>query len=413
MKKLFAVALGILTAIGGFVDIGDLVDERAGRVPVRHDAGVGRGRRRRRHLRLRRDERAGGGGERAGDLRPGPRAARPAGRAWPTSLASLFVTFLTFAAEIGGVALALELATSVNYLLWIPSSALLVWLVLWRVQVRGDGERLRAARAGPGRLRRRGVAARPGLGRRCRTRRRTRRARRRGARPTYCYYAIALFGAAMTPYEVFFFSSGGVEERWTAEGPAARCAPTCSSASRSAACCRWRSPRPRRSCSCPPGIQVDTLARSALPVVAGARQDRPRARAPRLLRRHLRRRLRDRAVGRLQRRPVLRLAVGQVRRARCAPPASTPSCCCPCIAAVGVLLTTVDPIKVTEYSIVFSAVALPLTYFPILVVANDRDLHGRPRQRPARQPLGTRLPRRHRGRAVAAIPLMIITKAGQ
>ena len=30
----------------------------------------------------------------------------------------------------------------------------------------------------------------------------------------YWYYAIALFGAAMTPYEVFFFSSGGVEEKW-------------------------------------------------------------------------------------------------------------------------------------------------------------------------------------------------------
>ena len=36
----------------------------------------------------------------------------------------------------------------------------------------------------------------------------------------------------------------------------------------------------------------------------------------------------------------------------------------------------VDPIKVTEYSIVFSAVALPLTYFPILVVANDPDYMG-------------------------------------
>jgi Mn2+/Fe2+ NRAMP family transporter len=31
----------------------------------------------------------------------------------------------------------------------------------------------------------------------------------------YSYYAIALFGAAMTPYEVFFFSSGAVEEHWT------------------------------------------------------------------------------------------------------------------------------------------------------------------------------------------------------
>ena len=30
-------------------------------------------------------------------------------------------------------------------------------------------------------------------------------------------YAVSLFGAAMTPYEVFFFSSGGVEEKWTAK----------------------------------------------------------------------------------------------------------------------------------------------------------------------------------------------------
>ena len=35
--------------------------------------------------------------------------------------------------------------------------------------------------------------------------------------PSWAYYAVALFGAAMTPYEVFFFSSGGVEERWTAK----------------------------------------------------------------------------------------------------------------------------------------------------------------------------------------------------
>src|SRR5205085_6534525 len=33
--------------------------------------------------------------------------------------------------------------------------------------------------------------------------------------PTYWYFAIALFGAAMTPYEVFFFSSGAVEEHWS------------------------------------------------------------------------------------------------------------------------------------------------------------------------------------------------------
>ena len=47
------------------------------------------------------------------------------------------------------------------------------------------------------------------------------------------------------------------------------------------------------------------------------------------------------------------------------------------MAGTGILLTAVDPILVTEYSVVFSAVALPLTYLPILVVANDRTYMGR------------------------------------
>ena len=46
------------------------------------------------------------------------------------------------------------------------------------------------------------------------------------------------------------------------------------------------------------------------------------------------------------------------------------------VVAVLVALTAVDPVKVTEYSIVLSAAALPLTYFPILVVANDPDYMG-------------------------------------
>jgi len=75
-------------------------------------------------------------------------------------------------------------------------------------------------------------------------------------------------------------------------------------------------------------------------------------------------------------------------------------------------LTAVDPVKVTEYSIVLSAAALPLTYFPILVVANDPDY------------MGDKVNGRF-GNAVASfylviivivalatIPLMIATKAG-
>ena len=43
---------------------------------------------------------------------------------------------------------------------------------------------------------------------------------------------------------------------------------------------------------------------------------------------------------------------------------------------VGVLMTGVDPVQVTEFSVVFSAIALPLTYLPILIVANDPEYMG-------------------------------------
>jgi Mn2+/Fe2+ NRAMP family transporter len=82
------------------------------------------------------------------------------------------------------------------------------------------------------------------------------------------------------------------------------------------------------------------------------------------------------------------------------------------VLAVFAGLTAVDPVKVTEYSIVLSAAALPLTYFPILVVANDPDY------------MGDRVNGRF-GNAIASvylviivivalatIPLMIVTKAG-
>jgi hypothetical protein len=43
VKKIFAIALGILAAIGGFVDIGDIVLHVPGRGDVRLRAAVGCG----------------------------------------------------------------------------------------------------------------------------------------------------------------------------------------------------------------------------------------------------------------------------------------------------------------------------------------------------------------------------------
>jgi Mn2+/Fe2+ NRAMP family transporter len=121
---------------------------------------------------------------------------------------------MTLTAEIGGVALALQLATDVGRIMWIPVAAFAVWVVIWRVKFKimenvagltglcliifavtvfalppnwSDLAHQALAPAIP----------------------------QTESAATYWFFAIALFGAAMTPYEVFFFSSGAVEEHWT------------------------------------------------------------------------------------------------------------------------------------------------------------------------------------------------------
>ena len=134
MKKYLAVTLGILTAIGGFVDIGDLVTnalvgarfgmsltwavvvgvigivvfaEMSGRI-------------------------AAVSGRPVFDLvreRLGTRAALVA------LVGSLAVTALTLTAEIGGVALAVELALGVDYLLLVPPVLVVAGHVVLRVTI--------------------------------------------------------------------------------------------------------------------------------------------------------------------------------------------------------------------------------------------------------------------------------------
>ncbi len=77
-----------------------------------------------------------------------------------------------------------------------------------------------------------------------------------------------------------------------------------------------------------------------------------------------------------------------------------------------VIMTGVDPVKVTEYSIVLSAAALPLTYFPILVVSNDPDYMGDKTNGPVLNFIATLYLCLIVIIAAATIPLMIITKAG-
>ena len=76
-------------------------------------------------------------------------------------------------------------------------------------------------------------------------------------------------------------------------------------------------------------------------------------------------------------------------------------------------LTTIDPVKITEFALIFSAVALPLTYFPVLLVANDPDYVEDKTNRRLTNVLATVMLVVITIAAVSAIPLMLATKAGQ
>ncbi len=408
MSKYLQVFLGVLTAVGGFVDIGDLVTngvagsrfgmslawavvlgvigivvfaEMSGRV-------------------------AACSGRAVFDLvreRLGPRAALA------NLTGSMLVTLLTFVAEIGGVALALQLVADVSYLLIVPLVAFLVWLVIWRMKfsmlenvfgvlgltmivfgvalwkLQPDWSGLAS-----------GLLSGPSASE---------------SWPVYLYFAVGLLGSAMTPYEVFFFSSGGIEEKWTRDdvgvmranvflgfplGGALSLTIMATSA----------------AVLLPAGAEVSSLGEVALPVAL--------------------------ALGKVG----LAIAIIAFVSTTFGAALETGMSCgytaaqyfgwtwgkqvAPkeaaryhvvvlgaVLVAVGVLMTTVDPIKLTEYSVVFSAVALPLTYFPILVVANDRTYMGDRVNGRLGNAFGMVFLVIIGIASLAAIPLMILSKAGQ
>jgi Mn2+/Fe2+ NRAMP family transporter len=409
MKKFLEVALGILTAVGGFVDIGDLVASTAtgarfglslAWVVVLGVIGI-----------VIYAEMAG----RVATVSHRPvfdlvRERLGARVALLNLFASFFVTLLTLAAEIGGVALAVELLTGINYLVWVPLAALLVWLVLWRMHFQLMENLFGLAgltllvvvvalwRYHPdwGGLWHGAVHPKVPQGE---------------GHPTYWFYAIALLGSAMTPYEVFFFSSGAVEEGWSTSDLIVNRANVylgfplggALALALMVAATLFLEPR---------GINPSHLSQAALPVALvlgkvglafaifaffvltfGAALETGLSSGYTIAQ----------YFGWQWGKYV---KPAEAARFHLVMLASV-------VAGALLILSTIDPIKLTEYTLVLSAAALPLTYFPILVVANDPDYMGSKVNSKFTNAVGSVLLVILVVVMLAAGPLMIITKAGQ
>ena len=82
------------------------------------------------------------------------------------------------------------------------------------------------------------------------------------------------------------------------------------------------------------------------------------------------------------------------------------------VAAVIILYTGLDPIKITVISMIFAVMALPFTFLPMLLVANDRTYMGDHRNGAFGNVVGVFFLAVLVIGAVAALPLVVITGGG-
>jgi manganese transport protein len=407
VKKIFSIALGILAAIGGFVDIGDIV--------FNVSAGATFG------YQLLWAVVIGVGGiityaEMSG------RVAAVSGRAvfdvvrerlgFGVGLVSLaagqLVNLLTLAAEIGGIALVLQLLSDLPYRMLLVLGVLALVVVLWVLPF-GWIERI----FGYGGLALivfvvAAIKLNPDWGEVA-----------RGFAPTtgsgdlvvYGYFAVGLVGAAMVPYEVYFYSSGAVEERWTPKDLGIN------------------------SANAVIGYCLGGLLSFALMISAGA-LFLPRGVNPELLGT-----VALAAQAPLGQIGLLLALIGTLfavsgaaidsafsgaynmaqffgwewgtYRKPVGAPRFTVAWFVMVVLGFIIVVTGVDPILVTELSVIFSVVALPATYLPILLVANDRAYMGRHANGILGNVFGVFYLAVILAIAVLAIPLLLLSNMGQ
>jgi Mn2+/Fe2+ NRAMP family transporter len=407
VKQFLQIALGILSAIGGFVDIGDLVfNTQAGAtfgfqllwVVVIGVVGI-----------IVYSEMCG----RVAAISKRPvfdlvreRVGFSAGLG--TLIASEIVNLMTCTAEVGGVAIVLRLLSGAPYRVLIVVGVIGIVVISWILPFEWL-ERLfgylglcllvfavAAIKVHPdwGQVAHGFV---PGM--------------HTHNHVVYLYFVVGLLGAALTPYEVYFYSSGAVEDGW--------------------------GPKDLRinKITALVGYGLGAFLSFALMIVAAV-LFLPRGIDPQFLG--------TPALGAadaLGKAGLLLALVGILfavggaaietsfsgaynlaqffgwqwgKRER---PSGAPRFALSWIVifvlALGIVMTGYDPVKITEYSVIFSVVALPLTFLPILLVANDPAYMGRYRNGRVANVLGVAYFGLILAISVAAIPLLIISHGGK
>ena len=405
--KIFQIALGILAAIGGFVDIGDLVfNVSAGAtfgyellwVVVIGVVGIS--------VYSEMCGRVAAISEKAVFDAVRERVGFSAGLT--TLVAAQIVTLMTLAAEVGGVAICLRLLSGLPYrwliLAAIVALGVIVWVVAfeWIERIFGYGGLCLLVFAVGA------VKLHPDWG-----------AVAHGYVPhldtndtlLYCYFAVGLLGAAMTPYEVYFYSSGGIEDGWTPKdlglnrvnaligyGLGGFLSFALMITGGALFLGQGIEPSSLGTIALGAGVPLGQIGLllalvGILFAVGGASIDTLFSGAYNLAQ-------------------FLGWEWGRYRT-NAGAPRFTLTWMVMLVLALAIVMTGVDPVMLTEYAVIFSVVALPLTYLPILLVANDRAYMGRYVNGRLSNVLGVVYLVIILLVSLTAIPLMILTNVGQ
>jgi Mn2+/Fe2+ NRAMP family transporter len=323
-------------------------------------------------------------------------------------VSSEIVNLMTLACELGGVAIALQLLAGLPYrwliVIAVIALLLIIWVTSfeWLERLFGYGGlcmlvfAVAAVKVGPD-WAKVGSGFIPHISQTNST--------------LYLYFVIGLLGAAMTPYEVYFYSSGGVEERWGPKdigmnqanaivgyGLGGTLSIALMIVGATVFLGHGISPEHLGTIALGAGDPLGKIGLllalvGILFAVGGASIDTVFSGAYNLAQ-------------------FCGWEWGRYRS-----PAGAPRFALTWIVllflAMGIVMTGVDPVVLTEYAVIFSVVALPLTYVPILLVANDRAYMGRYRNGRLGNALGLVYLVVIMVVALTAIPLLILTNAGQ
>jgi manganese transport protein len=232
-----------------------------------------------------------------------------------------------------------------------------------------------------------------------------------GSLAVYGYFVVGLIGAATVPYEVYFYSSGAIEERWRPKDLGVNKANAivgyCLGGFLSFALMISAG-----ALLLPHGISAELLGTVALVAQAPLGQIGLLLALIGMLFAVSGAAIDSAFSGAYNVAQFFGWEWGKYRK-NAGAPQFTIAWFVMLVVGFLIVVTGVDPILVTEVSVIFSVVALPLTYVPIFLVANDRAYMGRYRNGRLANVFGGFYLLVIAVIAVAAIPLMVLSNMGQ